>query len=191
MSLLNQVLPEYTVAKRHAIRVAAPPERVFRAVLAHQPFNAPLWRVLFGIRRLPLLLRRLFQGARARGRRRQDGGLVAQVVRAGFVPLGDTADEIVFGLAGQFWRPTGALLPLYDADAFAGAATGPYARAAWNFSVDALADGSSRLSTETRVHVLDPATRRAFLRYWRLVEPFSGLLRQSSLRAIRRAAEGP
>lgn len=36
----------------------------------------------------------------------------------------------------------------------------------------------------------DPATRRRFLRYWRLIRPGSGLIRGSLLRYIRRLAEG-
>ena len=46
-----------------------------------------------------------------------------------------------------------------------------------------------RLSTETRVHVSDPVSRRKFQRYWRVVRPFSGLIRMSILRAAKRRAE--
>ena len=45
------------------------------------------------------------------------------------------------------------------------------------------------LSTETRVHAADNATRRRFGRYWRLIRPFSGLIRIVFLRAARRRAE--
>jgi hypothetical protein len=49
--------------------------------------------------------------------------------------------------------------------------------------------GESSLSTETRVHVADPAARRKFRRYWRVIRPFSGLIRILFLRAARRRAE--
>jgi hypothetical protein len=45
------------------------------------------------------------------------------------------------------------------------------------------------LSTETRVACYGNAARRKFLLYWRVVEPFSGLIRWSLLRGVRRAAE--
>ena len=48
-----------------------------------------------------------------------------------------------------------------------------------------------RLSTETRVHVAEPAARRAFRRYWFVIKPFSGLIRILFLRAVRRRAESP
>jgi hypothetical protein len=45
------------------------------------------------------------------------------------------------------------------------------------------------LTTETRVHVADPRSRRKFARYWRVVGPFSGLTRILVLRAAKRRAE--
>jgi hypothetical protein len=45
-----------------------------------------------------------------------------------------------------------------------------------------------RLSTETRVHVADPASRRKFRRYWVVIKPFSGLIRILFLRAARSRA---
>jgi hypothetical protein len=40
------------------------------------------------------------------------------------------------------------------------------------------------LTTETRIAAVDDAARRAFMRYWRIVGPFSGLIRRRWLRAI-------
>jgi hypothetical protein len=45
------------------------------------------------------------------------------------------------------------------------------------------------LTTETRVHVADPAARRKFARYWRVIRPFSGLIRILMLRGAKRRAE--
>jgi hypothetical protein len=45
------------------------------------------------------------------------------------------------------------------------------------------------LTTETRVHVPDPVSRRKFVRYWRFVRPFSGLIRRQVLQAAKRRAE--
>lgn len=51
--------------------------------------------------------------------------------------------------------------------------------------------GPSLLSTETPVHVADPAARRKFRRYWFVIRPFSGLIRILLLRAARKKAEAP
>ncbi len=53
-----------------------------------------------------------------------------------------------------------------------------------NFRVTAEAGGWTRLTTETRVHTVDDATRRQFTRYWRAIFPGSWIIRWSWLRAI-------
>jgi hypothetical protein len=53
-----------------------------------------------------------------------------------------------------------------------------------------LNEDASRLSTETRVQATDAMSRRQFLRYWRIIGPFSGLVRRDLLRRIKREAEG-
>ena len=47
----------------------------------------------------------------------------------------------------------------------------------------------SLVATETRVRCTDAASLRSFRRYWRVIRPFSGLVRREALRAIRRTAE--
>ena len=49
--------------------------------------------------------------------------------------------------------------------------------------VNFVADGSS-LSTETRIEAVDDEARRAFLRYWRAIGPFSALIRRRWLKQI-------
>jgi hypothetical protein len=81
-------------------------------------------------------------------------------------------EGLVVGLRGQFWRPRG------------GDDGGPAAEAVADFRLE-----PSGLATETRVHVPDPAARRRFRRYWRVIRPFSGLIRIEYLRAAKRRAE--
>lgn len=54
------------------------------------------------------------------------------------------------------------------------------------FRAEPLPAEGSLLVTETRVAAVDEPARRAFLRYWRLVGPFSGLVRRRWLAAVRR-----
>jgi hypothetical protein len=84
-------------------------------------------------------------------------------------------------------------LPAFpDAD-FAALAEPGYAKAALNFLIepDAADPSTCLLSTETRVFATDPATRRRFAAYWRIIYPGSALIRLEWLRAIRRRAESP
>ncbi|MDX6476457.1 MAG: hypothetical protein QOH95_1968, partial [Gaiellaceae bacterium] len=80
--------------------------------------------------------------------------------------------EVVVGAAGTPWRPSTGLHP------FAEARPGTV-RVVTNF----LADGA-QLSTETRIAAVDEAARRAFGRYWRVVGPFSALIRRRWLKQI-------
>jgi hypothetical protein len=103
-------------------------------------------------------------------RRGEDRVLGAMVPRA--TVLEDVPGEgVVLALSGQFWRLRGR---------------GPEAPATAVIDFRAL-PGS--LATETRVHVPDPVSRRKFGRYWRIVRPFSGLIRMVVLRAAKRRAE--
>lgn len=103
-------------------------------------------------------------------RRAEDTVLGAMVPRA--TVLEDVPGEgVVLTLSGQFWRLRGR---------------GPEAPATAVIDFRAL---PGRLATETRVHVPDPVSRRKFGRYWRIVRPFSGLIRMVVLRAAKRRAE--
>jgi hypothetical protein len=78
-------------------------------------------------------------------------------------------EGIVLDLRGDFWRLRGG---------------GESCEAVIDFRVQ-----GRGLTTETRVHVADPAARRKFGRYWRVIRPFSGLIRILMLRAAKRKAE--
>ena len=61
--------------------------------------------------------------------------------------------------------------------------------AAMNFQIAPSGDGSSDLTTETRVFAVDAQATRAFAAYWRMIYPGSALIRIMWLRAIRLRAE--
>ncbi len=129
-------------------------------------------------------------GRRMRGVRER-APLTETLTRFGFVLLGeDPGRELVFGLVGRFWRADGGLRPV-SAPEFAKFAEPGYAKAAWNLLVEAEGAHRSVLSTETRVLCLGREARRRFLLYWRLIEPFSGLIRVALLRGVRRQALRP
>ena len=96
-------------------------------------------------------------------------------------------EEIVLGIMGRFWTPTGHVVAAEPAR-FRSAPPPGLAQGFWNLRVEPTA-GGTLLSTETRVRCGDPDTRRRFLRYWRVIRPGSGLIRRSLLRRIKSSAE--
>jgi hypothetical protein len=171
---LDDFLPEYEFSERHMLAIDAPAERIDSALREISLSDVPIARSLWAVRRL----------GRPWGDAKQpfvDGALKTAVV------LDDVPGEgIVLGLTGQFWRLRGgddAKRPR-TGEEFLAYARPDTCKAVIDFRV-----GASSLSTETRVHVADPHARRKFRRYWRVIRPFSALIRVLLLRATRRRAE--
>jgi len=121
---------------------------------------------------------------------RRGGKITLQtILDAGFGLLAEEPGrEIVLGVTGRFWRPTGNLSQFKRAD-FDRPVPAGLARGVWNFSLREAGAAETILTTETRVVCGDDASRRKFRRYWFFVRPFSGLIRRIMLRAVKRACE--
>lgn len=118
---------------------------------------------------VPLVRALLF--ARGLGVAKSDARVVATVVPRARVLEDVPGEGIVLTLSGQFWRwrgrgPEGPGTAVIDFRCTPGA-----------------------LATETRIHVSDPVSRRKFVKYWRVIKPFSGFIRRQVLRAAKRRAE--
>ena len=61
-----------------------------------------------------------------------------------------------------------------------------YARIACTLRVTPLLPGACEVQYEARTHATDPASRRAFRRYWLLVSPFVGIVMRSLLAEVDR-----
>lgn len=181
---LDEHLPSYQWNEVHSTRVAAPPDRVLAAVRELTAREVPLLVVLMGLRRVPDAIKR--RSARVLGRE-LDGALVRGMTAGGFVVLAEQPDELVLGVVGRFWTRDGGVKRV-AADRFAAFDSPGFAKGAINFHALAEGDGTL-LTTETRVQATDDSARRSFGRYWRLVGPFSALIRRDWLRAVRRRAE--
>jgi hypothetical protein len=169
--LLDEFLPEWDVRRIHATDVAAAPARVFAAVRRLDLGGSPINRALF-----------LARGMVARGLKLSD------LMARGFVLLGeDPPHELVLGLVARPWTLMGGIRRL-DASGFRRFDRPGYARIGWSFGVGARGR-VSRLTTETRIRCTDDASRRKFRWYWRVVGPFSGVVRREALLLIKRDAE--
>ena len=185
MTLLETFLPAYEFSERHFIVIQAPPGRVFAAIKAITPNEMPLFRALMLIRALPALMihkrRPPFRGQRS---------IFEQAQRGGFTLLAERSDrEMVLGIVGQFWKLSGNVVTVADGHEFLACDPPGYATAAINFHTAESGDGTTRLSTETRIHAGDAESRRMFARYWLVIRWGSGLIRRTWLRAIKHRAE--
>jgi hypothetical protein len=108
--------------------------------------------------------------ARGLGLPRRDQKVLATIGRRATVLEDVPGEGVVVSLQGQFWR-------------LRGRGPEPPATAVVQFRAT-----NGMLSTETRVHV-PPGSRARFVRYWRIVRPFSGFIRAQVLKAAKRRAE--
>jgi hypothetical protein len=159
------------------------------AALWRADLGGPVARAVLALRLLPAALTGDAAARKRLGDLRHRAALTLRDLEAsGFTRLGETPDAVVLGLTGRFWTVGGGLVPT-DAARWAAGPPAGTAQAAWSFEARPRPGGGTRLVTETRVRCADAAARRAFLRYWRVVRPGSGLLRRLMLRAVRREAE--
>ena len=151
---------------------------MWRALLAHEFGASPVTKAL-------LFLRGYGRRALSIGA----GTLPEKIARFGFTKLEEVPDrEVVFGIAGRFWRLDGDLRHLADREEFLAFAEDGCVKGAWNLRVEP-SDSGAVLSTETRIQYFGPAARRKFRLYWTVVGPFSGLIRRGLLRSVCRRAE--
>ena len=191
MTRLDSWLPAPDVSAIHSIDIGAPRARVYQTLKVTDFGANRLVAALMALRAIPALL----TSPRATWKKlghpscRAQGVPAASLLGGAFTVLEDVADEeIVLGITGRFWTPTGTLTAT-DSKRFRDPLPPGLAQAAWNFQCRALSPDATRLVTETRVRCADAATRRSFLRYWRLIAPGSGLIRWAILRQVRRGAE--
>ncbi len=182
---LDRRLPTWQEAERHAITLLAPPERVWEVLHTVDLGGGPVVKGLLALRALPAAL--FTRGGMARLRRNATAGIrLTSFTETGFTLLESSPPhEVLLGLQGRFWRPTGKLDRL-TADGFRDPIPPGVARALWNFTLTPLPEGGTELATETRIAWSDPAAGRSFRRYWRLIRPFSGLIRMRMLKSVER-----
>jgi hypothetical protein len=180
---LDEFAPVWQFSEFHALRIAAPPQRVFDAIKSVRADEIFLFRTLTWIRRggqsLP-------QGILNAGTREP---LIDVALQGGFLRLADVfPEELVVGTVVV--APTGERARL-TAQTFQQPLPPGYALATMNFVVTPDGPDASLVSTETRVFANSTSARRRFAAYWRLIYPGSAIIRRMWLRAIeRRATQG-
>jgi hypothetical protein len=186
--VLDKFLPKYEFNEIHTITVNASPERVFAAIKELTPAElSPIIFWMLNLRSLPAKL----IGKTPPSVNHQFKSFLDQMYEGGFIPLAEeTNSEIIFGMVGQPWKLTGGEEPeIPSPQAFLAFNDPAFAKVAANLVVTTDEKGCIHCSTETRIHVPDPRTRRKFAFYWRIISMGSGWIRVLWLRAIKRKAE--
>lgn len=173
MSLIDKHLPRHQFSERHRIRLRVPPDEAIRAVINADRPPDRLSDLLLMLRTAP---------SRLLGRAAPRVGMPV------FTPLDQDEVETVAGLIGRFWKLDGGLVPIPDADAFAGFAEPGTPKLVIGFRATPDPLGTL-LTTETRVFCPDTYSLLRFAPYWMLIRIPSGLIRRRTLRAIKAAAE--
>jgi hypothetical protein len=171
--LQEKYLQHADFSKSEFIEINAPFDKVFPVVETLNFEKSKIIYWLFKLRGIPVPESLTLKG----------------LERINFVKLETIPNrEIIIGLIGQFWAPTGRLkkfkpeefIHLYDSN---------LAKATWNFELTTGDDFKTRLSTETRIYCPTDEVRRKFRTYWTIIQPFSSWVRREILRAIRKQAE--
>lgn len=190
--LLDRLAPRPDAARiEHLVVDAAPPE-AFAAVLAADFMEAA--RESRAVRSL-FALRSAGEHALAAVRHRplvepEYATLrLADLTDHGeWVVLGtDPPSEIAFGTIGRFWSGE-TTWEVIDARDFASFDRPGFGRIACGFSVRPYGERRSLVSYECRTTTTDAASRTAFLRYWRPLAPFIGVVLRAQLRVVARDA---
>lgn len=180
--LIDSFAPNPDALETHSISINASSDIVYQELWNADLGGSLIIKALLALRSLPEIVLHPRRSSR-RGRRMT----LQTLIDAGFGILAEEPGrEIVLGVTGRFWRPTGNLSPFHRED-FDRPVRRGFARAVWNFSVREDEPGRTILSTETRIVCGDDASRRKFRIYWFFVRPFSGLIRRVMLRAVKRA----
>lgn len=181
--LLDRYLPEYDVSECHARVVAGDASSTWDNVRQVDLARLPLVRALLLIRSAPGRLRARASGRTAPG---PPPFTLDDMTGVGWVLLEEHPREIALGTVSRPWalgdeqpRPLGP-------DEYAVFREPGWVRIAFMIRAEPYGAGRTLVTTETRVATTDAVSRRRFAAYWRVIGPFSGLIRRLLLRRLDR-----
>ena len=157
-SRLDQFMPEYEVAERHHVRVAAPAAITLAAAADTDFQQSRIIRAIFRAREFVL-------GAKPDAETRPRG-LLAQTTALGWRVLAEEPGrKIVVGAVTQPWLPNVVFRGLAPEEFRLFHEPG-YVKIIWALRADSVGKTESIFRTETRVMTTDPIARAKFRWYW-------------------------
>jgi hypothetical protein len=188
---LDQFMPAWQFSERHAIRIAAPKEKVYVALEQVTADEIHFFRTLIWIRRFGR------PGPESILNPPPDAPLLQVATKTTFIVLAEEPNQ-EFVIGTLIAAPRGWHAGNKTPEGFkALAASEGFVLAAMNFRLEDCTSSSGAslpctlLTTETRVYATGASSRRAFARYWRVIYPGSSLIRRMWLRAVKERAERP
>jgi hypothetical protein len=192
--LLDGLMPRFDAIRAEHRVVAGEPDAAYAAARRADFMRA--WRGSPAVRAL-FAMRGLGERAVAAAQRRAPAQPpIPESMRVGDLPshgewvlLGeDPPDEIAFGAIGRFWAGE-TVWEDVDADDFAAFARPGFGKIGCNFSLRPYGAGRTLVSYECRTLATDERSRRAFLRYWRPLSPFIGVVMRAQLGVVAAEAQ--
>ncbi len=179
--LLDRFMPEFEVAERHAVHVAASPHLTLAAAAEMDLHGSALIRAIFRARELVL-------GAEPDEATRPKG-LLALTRSLGWGVLAEVPGrEIVLGAVTQPWKADVVFRAL-PPDEFEAFREPDYVKIVWNLRADPATPFGSMFRTETRVATTSASARSKFRWYWARFSPGIILIRRLMLPALKADAE--
>jgi hypothetical protein len=179
--LLDVFMPNYDVAERHHVGVGAPAAITFGALMDMDLEQSLLIRAIFKGREL-LLGADADEASRTRG-------LIALTKELGWVVLADMpGHEIVMGAVTRPWEPNVVFRGIAP-EHFAAFNEPDYVKIVWTLRADAISPYSSIARSDTRAVATDASARRKFRWYWARFSAGIVLIRELSMRIVKREAE--
>lgn len=173
MSLQSKYLAISDISKTESITIYAPAEVIFPIIQELDFSNSVIIRCLFRLRGMPV----------------PDSLSLRGLERLNFVRLETIKNsEMIIGLIGQFWQPSG-LLQKFQPEEFIAFNDPAFAKATWSFTLMRTDENKTVLFTETRVLCPSSKSKKKFLIYWKVIQPFSSWIRREILKSIKAKAE--
>ena len=179
--LLDIFMPIYDIAERHHVKVAAPANVTFGALMYMDLEDSTLIRAIFKGREL-------LMGAEPDAKATASS-LVETTKKLGWVVLAEVpGHEIVMGAVTRPWEADVTFRGI-PAEHFAAFDEPDYVKIVWTLRADGVSPMRSIARTETRAVATDAPARRKFRWYWARFSPGIILIREMSLCLVRKEAE--
>ena len=179
--LLNRFIPEYDVAERHHVRVAAPADVTLAAAAETDIRRSAIVSAIFRAREVVLGAE---PDAAARPR-----SLLAEMKSLGWGVLAEVPGrEIVVGAVTQPWKANVVFRAL-SPETFAAFHEPDYVKIVWTLRADPIGPADSIFRTETRVATTDAQARRKFRWYWARFSAGIIVIRRLTLGPVKTEAE--
>jgi len=180
-ALLDVFMPEYDVSERHHIGVAAPADVTFGTLMDMNLADSLVVRAIFKGREILL-------GAEPDDKPKAHT-LVEMTKELGWVVLAEMpGHEIVMGAVTRPWEANVVFRGI-PGEQFAAFNEPDYVKIVWTLCADAVSPYSSIARSETRAIATDADARRKFRWYWSRFSAGIGLIREMSMRMVKKEAE--